>query len=171
MFVVRLYLLHTLLLHSNALFCHKCMSYLSLIWHNSCLGAVTKRWHEMFESVWNVIIYHSRISSPPHFLVACTDSTLSYTPCLCLCPLPSPIHFILKMEAPWSSRMLVFCHTTIWCCNPEDCDFSLHHHKNLKSHITVHIIVCKNCQCTFLFVQWTASLYIFALLNLSLYST
>jgi hypothetical protein len=39
----------------------------------------------------------------------------------------------LKMEAAWPSPVLISNHHTIWCNNPEDHKFYLHHHENLKS--------------------------------------
>jgi hypothetical protein len=39
-------------------------------------------------------------------------------------PLPSTIHFSLKMEAARSSRMSVSYHNTTWQQNPEDLDLN-----------------------------------------------
>jgi len=77
----------------------------------------------------------------PHFLLAHTDSTSSYTSCLCLCPLPSTIHFTLKMEAAWPSKTLESYHIITWCHNPEDDNLNLYYHENLKSWIIITAVM------------------------------
>lgn len=62
-------------------------------------------------TVWSSIPPHSspmaNITIAPHSILAYTDSTLSYTPCLYLCSLPSAIHSILNMKAVQPSQTLV----------------------------------------------------------------
>jgi hypothetical protein len=59
-----------------------------------------------------------------HFLLACTDPTPSYTPCLYQCPHPSAIHFTMQIVAAWSSEILVYYHITTHSYNSEDHDRS-----------------------------------------------
>jgi hypothetical protein len=53
----------------------------------------------------------------------CLYLQVYYTPCLYLCPLPSTIHFTLKMEAVWSSETFV-PYITTRRHNPEDHDLN-----------------------------------------------
>jgi hypothetical protein len=66
-----------------------------------------------------------KITILSHFLLACTDSTPSYTLCLYQCPRPSAIHFTLQIVAAQSSKILVSYNITTHSYNSEDHDRSL----------------------------------------------
>jgi len=40
----------------------------------------------------------------------------------------------MKMEASWTSEMMVSCHKTTWH-HSSDLDLKHYHHENLKTHI------------------------------------
>jgi len=55
-------------------------------------------------------------------------------PVLYLCPFPSLTHLTLKMNVPRFSKTLV-SYITIWCHDPQDHNFNIHHCRNLISQI------------------------------------
>lgn len=63
------------------------------------------------------------------------------------------LHFqALKMEAAYSSHMLVLIHHTTWCPIPEDLNLNIHCCEKLKPHIFLKdknpiYFMLKNCLC------------------------
>jgi len=69
--------------------------------------------------------------------------------CVCVSFFSSATHFTLKMEAAWSSEMLVSLNNTTWHCNPEGLDLKEKSFLILCSVISVvrltlqlHIYIC-----------------------------
>jgi hypothetical protein len=54
------------------------------------------------------------------------------------------LHFTLKMEGPWPSKILVFYHIITLSHNPEDHSLNFHCHENLKSHFQILLFPCTN---------------------------
>jgi len=105
---------------------------------------ISKDWtlHPAFSNYSGPAWYTTSLPPPgditilPFSLLVHVDSTTSYTLCLYLCPLPSAVHFTLKMEAAWSSEVSVsYCFNT-WYHNPEDHDMK----ETFLLRSTMHVI-------------------------------
>jgi hypothetical protein len=61
----------------------------SIFWTRSFLPVTARPIHHLTP------LFTTSITTLPHFLLARTDSTPSYTPCLYLCPFPGRPHDII----------------------------------------------------------------------------
>jgi hypothetical protein len=59
-------------------------------------------------------------SLPPHFLLASGTHNPSPVWAYIYAVFSHPVHFALKMEAAWTSELLVSYHNSMWHYSPED---------------------------------------------------